>query len=68
MPKMFLERLIIVDANFVFDGTGTPKLTRLEHEDVVIGEEQLPHHGSIMGRPLTQAINFSCHSWTDICS
>ena len=56
MPKTFFERFIVIEADFMFDGAGTPKLIRLKCKDVMVGEEQLPHYGSIMGRPLTQAI------------
>ena len=36
---MFLEGLIIIEADLMFDGTGTPKLIRFEHKGVMIGEE-----------------------------
>ena len=37
--KCSLERFIIIQVDFMFNGTGTFKLIRLECKDVMVGEE-----------------------------
>ena len=53
---MLFEGFIIIDAYLMLDGTGASQLIGLEHKDVMIRKEQLPHGSSITGGPLTQAV------------
>ena len=39
MPELFLERLIILDANLMLDGTCTTQFIALQCKHIVIGQD-----------------------------
>ena len=39
MPESFFEGFVIIEADLMFNGAGTPKLIGFEHKGVMIREE-----------------------------